>query len=359
MHRSYRLALLKGDGIGPEIVPAAAACVDAALRAVGNRTVTWSERPVGRSAIDSHGIAVPSGTLDALEQQDGWLLGPHDSASYPAPHNTVLNPSGLIRKHFGLFANIRPAKAFPRTPAISPDIDLTIVRENSEGFYADRNTFQGSGEFMPVQGVAVVHGIITEKASERIATAAFELARRRRRHVTIVHKANVLPTAMGLFLNTCRRIAASYPDVVTDDMHIDAMTAHLLRRAPDFDVIVTENMLGDILSDLTGELAGSLGIAPSLNYSDHHAMAQAAHGSAPDIAGQDSANPIAMILSAAMLLEWLAEVHGDRDLARAAQLINDKVESVVVAGIATTDLGGDATTSRFVQAVLTSIDESN
>lgn len=358
MNRSYRLGLLTGDGIGPEIVPVAAACVDAALRAVGGQTISWSEQPIGRSAIESHDTAVPAPTLEALEELDGWILGPHDSASYPPPHNTLLNPSGLIRKHFGLFANIRPAKASPGTNAISPGIDLVIVRENSEGFYADRNTFHGSGEFMPVPGVAIVHGIITERATERIAIAAFELARRRRRHVTIVHKANVLPTAMGLFLETCRRVGALYPDVATDDVHIDAMAARLVRHAAEFDVIVTENMLGDILSDLTGELAGSLGIAASLNYSHDHAMAQASHGSAPDIAGRGSANPIAMILSAAMLLEWLAGTHSDRHLNRAAKLIGDSVESTVAAGITTVDLGGHATTSQFSRAVLAAIGES-
>ena len=224
--------------------------------------------------------------------------------AYPEPQRSQLNPSGALRKHFDLYANVRPARAFGR--AVVPDADLVIVRENTEGFYADRNTFAGTGEFMPTPDVAVTMGIITRAAVERIAVTAFELAQRRRKHLTIVHKANVLRLTMGLFRDVCREVGERYPDVVVDDFHIDAMTVHLVRRGGDFDVLVAENMFGDILSDLTGELAGSLGIAPSLNSSDTRAMAQAAHGSAPDIAGRDLANPIAMILSSAMLLDWLA-----------------------------------------------------
>ena len=157
---------------------------------------------------------------------------------------------------------------------------------------------------------------------------------------------------MGLFRDVCREVGERYPDVVVDDFHIDAMTVHLVRRGGDFDVLVAENMFGDILSDLTGELAGSLGIAPSLNSSDTRAMAQAAHGSAPDIAGRDVANPIAMILSSAMLLDWLAARHGDERLAEAAVLVDDAVRAVVEGGTSTRDLGGTATTSSFTAAVV-------
>ncbi len=276
------------------------------------------------------------------------------STGWPIPSRTVreLNPSGALRKHFDLYANVRPARAFAAGKAVVPDADLVIVRENTEGFYADRNTFAGTGEFMPSPDVAVTMGIITRPAVERIAVTAFELARRRRKHLTIVHKANVLRLTMGLFRDVCREVGERYPDVVVDDFHIDAMTVHLVRRGGDFDVLVAENMFGDILSDLTGELAGSLGIAPSLNSSDTRAMAQAAHGSAPDIAGRDVANPIAMILSSAMLLDWLAARHGDERLAEAAVLVDDAVRAVVEGGTSTRDLGGTATTSSFTAAVV-------
>ena len=345
---TYRLGVMDGDGIGPEIVPAAVAVVDAALRAAETPAIDWTPLALGSAAIEQHGTPVPRSTLDALARLDGWLLGPHDSAAYPEPHRSSLNPSGTIRKRFDLFANVRPAKALAGTGGI----DLVIVRENTEGFYADRNTFRGTGEYMPSPDVAVAMGIFTRGAIERVARVACELARRRRGHVTIVHKANVLQMTMGLFRDTCRAVAGEYPELVVDDVHIDAMTVHLLRRPTDFDVVVTENMFGDILSDLTGELAGSLGIAPSLNSSDEAAMAQAAHGSAPDIAGRGVANPTAMILSAAMLLRWLAERHDDAAVGRAAGLIEGGVADAVTGGTTTRDLGGSATTAQFTEAVV-------
>ena len=267
----------------------------------------------------------------------------------------MLNPSGTIRKHFDLYANIRPAKAFEGANAIVPGTDLVIVRENTQGFYADRNTYAGTGEFMPSPDVAIALGIVTRSAVDRIARSAFDLARRRRKHVTIVHKANVLRLTTGLFRDVCRDVAAEYPEIELDDYHIDAMTVHLVRRADAFDVIVTENMFGDILSDLAGEIAGSLGIAPSLNASATVAMAQAAHGSAPDIAGQNVANPIAIMLSGAMLLDWLAERHDHAPSAQAARLMEEAVARTVRDRVATRDMGGTASTSDFAAAVVSRV----
>jgi 3-isopropylmalate dehydrogenase len=353
--RDYRLGVLPGDGIGPEIVPAAILVVDAAMVVAGAPPIAWVELSLGLSAIESHGSALPEATLAALGDLDGWLLGPHDSASYPEPHRSELNPSGRIRKHFDLFANIRPAKAFQGAKAVVPGTDLVIVRENTEGFYTDRNTYSGTGEFMPTPDVAIALGVFTRPAIERIAHVAFTLARRRRGHVTIVHKANVLRMTTGMFRDVCQVVAAGYPDVTVDDFHIDAMTAHLVRRADDFDVVVTENMFGDILSDLAGEIAGSLGIAPSINCSADRAMAQAAHGSAPDLAGKDVANPIAMISSSAMLLEWLSSRYEDAAIGRAASLVDRAVEATVRSGISTRDMGGTAGTRAFAQAVTDAI----
>ena len=349
---TYRLGVMLGDGIGPEIVPASVRVVDTALAAAGAQPVDWHELPVGGSAIETHGSAVPDTTLAALAELDGWLLGPHDSAAYPEPFRSRLNPSGAIRKHFDLYANVRPARGFEGGRAIAPDTDLVIVRENTEGFYADRNTYAGTGEFMPSPDVAVALGIFTRSAVERIARTAFELARRRRSRVTIVHKANVLQLSSGLFKRVCLEVAQSYPDVAVDDFHIDAMTVHLLRRAATFDVLVAENMFGDILSDMAGELAGSLGIAPSINASDDRCMAQAAHGSAPDIAGTGLANPIAMILSSGMLLDWLGTRHGDARAGDAAVRVEDGVRAAVRGGVSTRDLGGTASTDEFTDAVV-------
>jgi 3-isopropylmalate dehydrogenase len=208
---------------------------------------------------------------------------------------------------------------------------------------------------MPTPDVAIAMGVFTRPAIERIARTAFELARRRRQKLTIVHKANVLRLSSGLFKTVCLEVAESFPDVVVDDFHIDAMTVHLLRRAAFFDVVVAENMFGDILSDLGGELAGSLGIAPSLNASDGRAMAQAAHGSAPDIAGQGLANPVAMILSAAMLLDWLGTRYADERLTDAAIRVEDGVRATVRNGVSTGDLGGSASTSEFTDAVVAAV----
>jgi len=349
----YRLGVLSGDGIGPEIVPAAVQVLDAALAVAGAAPVEWVSLPVGAAAIETHGSALPDVTVATLDKLDGWLLGPHDSAAYPAEHKAQLNPSGFLRKHFDLFANIRPAKAFEGTPALVPGLDLVVVRENTEGFYADRSTYRGTGEFMPTADVAIAMGIFTRPAIERIARQAVELASRRRRHLTIVHKANVLRTSTGFFLEICREVAADYPGLEVDDFHIDAMTVHLVRHGADFDVLVTENMFGDILSDLTGELAGSLGIAPSINASHHRAMAQAAHGSAPDIAGRDLANPTAMIASGGMLLDWL----GSEESKQAAVLVDRGLRATVARGIRTADLGGTAGTAEFTKAVVASINE--
>ena len=348
--RPYRLGVLEGDGIGPEIVPAATRVVDAALARTGG-AVEWVPLPIGWTAIHQHGQHTPPSTVEALAGLDGWLLGPHDSAAYPEPHRSQLNPSGALRKRFDLFANIRPAKGVPGSTAVAPDADLVIVRENTEGFYADRNTYAGTGEFMPSPEVAIAMGVFTRPRVERIARVAFDLARQRRRRVTIVHKANVLRLSSGLFRDVCREVAADYPDVEVDDQHIDAMTVHLVRRAADFDVIVTENMFGDILSDLAGELAGSLGLAASLNASERRAMAQAAHGSAPDIADRDVANPVSMILSAALLLGWLGDRHTDPEVAAAAELIERAVADTLAAGVRTRDLGGAESTSGFAAAV--------
>ncbi len=353
--RQIRLGLIDGDGIGHEIVPATRRVVDDALAVVGATTVRWAPLVMGHKAIEEGGSPLPERTLDALGELDGWIMGPHDSASYPDEARVGPPPGGAIRKRFGLFANIRPARAFAGVRSMSPDMDLVIVRENSEGLYADRNMFAGAGEFMPTPDVALSVGVVTRQASERIAHTAFRLARLRRKHVTIVHKANVLPMTTGLFRDVCLEVGESYPDVRITQQHVDAMAAHLVRSGSEFDVVVTENLFGDILSDLAGELSGSLGTAASLNCSDDTAMAQAAHGAAPAIAGRNRANPTALMLSGAMLLRWLGERRDDPLLERAAARIEGAIAATFAAGAATADLGGLASTSEFTEHVLARI----
>jgi 3-isopropylmalate dehydrogenase len=346
----YRLGVLNGDGIGPEIVQAATEVLGAAA---GKHGVALDLVPLrmGWEAIKHGQAAMPAETIAALAACDGWIMGPHDSASYPADERAKRNPSGELRIHFDLFANIRPAQALRGVPALSPDMDLIIVRENTEGFYSDRNMAVGTGELMPTRDMVLTVGKFTSHAAERIAKVAFELARTRRKSVAIVHKANVLPLSYGLFIETCRKVGANYPDVAIESYHIDAMAALVVRRGADFDVIVTTNMFGDILSDLTAELSGSLGLAPSINAGARHVMAQAAHGSAPDIAGKGVANPLGIILSTAMMLRHLGQDRGDRRIDDLGAAIDAAVRDAVADGARTPDLGGSLSTVGMANAI--------
>jgi 3-isopropylmalate dehydrogenase len=349
---NHRLGVLLGDAIGPEIVPATTRVIDAAVERVDDVGLEWVELPLGWAAIEEHGHHTPESTLEALADLDGWLMGPHDSAAYPEEFKATLNPSGTIRRRFRLYANLRPSRNLPNVPALVEDTDLIIARENTEGFYGDRSMFEGLGEVRPTEDVALATGLFTRPAIERIAHTAFRLARTRRKRVTIVHKANVLRMTTGMFKRICLEVAEQYPDVEVDDFHIDAMAALVVRRAPHFDVIVTENMFGDILSDLTAELVGSLGTAGGLNASDEVAMAQAAHGSAPDIAGEDLANPIGMMVSAWQLLRWLADRKGDASLAQVADRCETGMLEALAAGHRTKDLGGELGTTGFTDQVI-------
>lgn len=348
--KTYRIGVLAGDGIGKEIIEANQIVLHAILEKV-DVTTEFLQLPMGREAIEKEHTPLSQETKDQLDTCDAWILGPHDSVSYPDRFKQERNPSGELRHYFDLFSNVRPAKKMPKTKSLVEDIDLVIYRENTEGYYVDRNMYAGLGEFQVTPDVAVSTGVFTRKAIERIARAAFNAAVERKKKVTIVHKANVIRLGSGLFLNVCKEVAEEYPDVSVDDYHIDAMAAHLVRRPEDFDVIVTENMFGDILSDLTGELAGSLGLAPSINASETKAMAQAAHGSAPDIEGKDIANPIGIMHSTVMLLEWLSMKHKDVRLKDAARLMEKSIDTTVRNNIVTSDLGGTASTSSFAEAV--------
>jgi isocitrate/isopropylmalate dehydrogenase len=235
-------------------------------------------------------------------------------------------------------------------------MDLVIVRENTEGFYADRNMFMGPGEFMPEPDMALAIRKITAKGSRRIAQSAFELARTRRRKVTAVHKANVLRVSDGLFLSEVRKVAAVFPDVTYDEQLMDSMAALLVRDAARFDVVVATNMYGDILSDEAAELSGSLGLAGSINAGERHCMAQAQHGSAPDIAGQDLANPTSLMLSAAMLLDWLGARHGRANYVEAASAVDAAIDRLLAqAETRTKDVGGALGTRAFTERVIASL----
>ncbi len=352
-----RLLVLEGDGIGPEIVAATLAVTRAALDRCGIGA-EFTSRIIGFAALEKHGTTFPADVLEAARAADGVILGPVSHQDYPPTDQGGLNPSGVLRKGLDLYANIRPARTRPYVPApLNRPFDLVIVRENTEGFYADRTMFAGGGEFMPTPDLALAVRKVTTEGSRRIAVSAFELARQRRRKVTAVHKANVLRMSDGLFLDQVRKVAASFPDVAYDEKIVDAMTALLIRDPAQFDVIVTTNMFGDILSDEASELSGSLGMAPSLNCSAAHAIAQAQHGSAPDIAGRDIANPVSLIASTAMLLRWISQRSNDAALERAATQIDQALELTLDEPTTRTrDLGGQTGTRAFGVAVTANLD---
>jgi isocitrate/isopropylmalate dehydrogenase len=352
-----RLLVLEGDGIGPEITAATLGVLRATDAKFG-LALTLDTAVVGWTAHRAQGTTFPDAVEHAAKAADGVLLGPVSHNDYPPRDQGGLNPSGELRKRLDLYANIRPARSregFP--PRCGKSVDLVIVRENTEGFYADRNMFQGSGEFMPTPDLALAVRKVTREGSTRIAEAAFKLAKQRRKKVTCVHKANVLRVSDGLYLECTRAVAARYPQVAYEERIIDAMAALLIRDASAFDVIVTTNMFGDILSDEASEIAGSLGLAASLNAGAAHAVAQAQHGSAPDIAGKNIANPASLIGSAAMWLSWLGERRGDDRLVRAGAAIEAALDRVIAEPSGRTpDLGGalgtDAFGKRVAEAVL-------
>ncbi|WP_323005020.1 isocitrate/isopropylmalate dehydrogenase family protein [Pseudorhodobacter sp.] len=359
---TLKLALLPGDGIGPEIAASTRLVLDAADKAFG-LGLSWQEVAIGFEALKTTGSTFPDSALDAVRGCDGLILGPVSHNTYPPRDKGGLNPSGELRKRLDLFANIRPARSRAGiAPRTGVPIDLVVVRENTEGFYADRNMFAGAGEVMPTEDVALAFRKITRKASLNIAHAAFAEAEARRKagtgpgKVTAVHKANVMRVSDGLFLDCVRSVAADHPQIAYDERLVDAMCAHLVRNPAEFDVICTTNMFGDILSDLASEIAGSLGLAASLNAGTDYAMAQAQHGSAPDIAGQDKANPSSLIGSAAMLLDWLGAKRGDARLHAAGKAIDEALETVLLQPQKRTgDLGGNSGTRAFGEAVAAAI----
>jgi isocitrate/isopropylmalate dehydrogenase len=356
-NQSVRLVVLPGDGIGPEITAATLHVLSAADRAYG-LDLQFEEASVGFAALKAHGTTLPDASFEKAKSAGGVILGPVSHNDYPPVAQGGLNPSGELRKRLDLFANIRPARSRPGfPPRCGKAVDLVIVRENTEGFYADRSMHVGIGEMMPTPDLAISIRKITREGSTRIAEAAFRLAARRpRKHVTAVHKANVLRVSDGFFLDCVRAVAKRFPDIRYEERIMDAMAALLVRDAGQFDVIVTTNMFGDILSDEAAEIAGSLGLAASINAGAHHALAQAQHGSAPDIAGKDMANPSSLIGSAAMLLGWLAERHGDERCARAAGAIERALDQVIAKPEwRTADLGGPLGTKAFAERVAAAV----
>lgn len=328
---TYQIVLIPGDGIGPEV--AAAACRVIEATGLG---IEWRTHAAGQAALDKLGSPLPAETLAAVKAAHATLKGPTATPSGTGFRSVNVE----LRQKLHLYANYRPARSLVGVPSRYEDVDLIVVRENTEGLYSGL-------EHEVVPGVVESLRVVTEQASERIARFAFETARRQgRKRVTCVHKANILKLSDGLFLRTCRRVAESFADIQFDDCIIDAAAMKLVINPQAFDVMVMENLFGDIVSDLTAGLVGGLGLAPSANVGDGVGVFEAVHGSAPDIAGKGIANPTALILSAVLMLRYLNEK-------QAADRIENAVRAVYARGeVRTGDLGGRATTSQFVDALL-------
>ena len=350
-----KVLVLPGDGIGPEIVTPTVAVLETADRAYG-LGLALESADIGLASLATQGTTLPPAVLERIPRVDGVVLGPVSHYDYPPRHEGGLNPSAELRVRFKLFANVRPCRSHADLSVLRAPMDLVIVRENTEGFYSDRNMFAGSGEFMPDPDNAFSIRKISARGCARVAHAAFELAARRRGKVTAVHKANVLRLSDGLFLREVRAVAARFPDVELEELIVDATAAALVRRPDTFDVIVTTNMFGDILSDEASELSGSLGLGGSLNAGHNIGVAQAQHGSAPDIAGQGIANPTSLILSAAMLLDWRGRRDNNQALINAAADIETAVENVLAnPATRTGDIGGSLGTREFADEVIASL----
>jgi 3-isopropylmalate dehydrogenase len=351
-----KIVILPGDGIGPETMSVAVQ----ALEVVASRfdfPLTLHHELAGHDALKKHGATVTQALLDTVKAADGLMLGPMATYDFKDEAKGEINPSKFFRKQLDLFANIRPARTFEGIPTLTGPFDLIVVRENTEGFYADRNVESGNSEILVTPDVGISLRRITRSCCERVARSAFELAMQRQRHLTLVHKHNVLKITDGIFLDECRRVAKEFPEVQVDDVIVDAMMAHVVRAPERFDVIVTTNMFGDILSDLTAELSGSLGLGGSLNAGASHAMGQAAHGSAPDIAGQDVANPLSQVVSASMLLAWLARRAQDDRYLLGAQAIERAMQWCIAHKQVTRDIGGRLGTRASGDALIKALQD--
>jgi len=349
-----RILVLPCDGIGPEITAAAVVVLQAADAAY-RLGLTFDYDDVGFASLEKYGITLRDEVLEKAKTYDGIILGTQSHADYPKPEKGGRNVSAGFRIGLDLYANVRPARTRPFLPSNMKEgktMDLVIMREATEGFYPDRNMTKGWGEVMPSPDMALSIRKITRHCSDRIARRAFELAMKRRKKVTAIHKANSFHMTDGLFLECVYNIAKEFPQVETDDLLVDASTAHLVRNPERFDVLVATNFYGDILSDMASELSGSLGLAGSMMASDTHCCAQAQHGSAPDIQGQDKANPTSMILSVAMLLQWMGEHHKQPALTKAADAMEAAVDRVLADPASrTADLGGKLGCKAFGERV--------
>ncbi len=338
MSKTYEIAVLKGDGIGPEVTDATIRVLDA-VQDSSSIKLNFLYGKAGYHCIATYGTNLPEETIALIKQTDACLKGPMTTPEKPgAPVSAAVK----IRKLFNLYANIRPCRSFPNVEALKPNIDLVVVRENTEGMYS-------GVEYEVSPGVAVAMRIITQEASTLVAEYAFKLAEKRRKHLTYVHKANILRITDGIFNDAVKAAAKNHPDVTIDDVHIDAMAMHLIKKPETYDVIVTTNLFGDVISDEAAQVTGSLGLAAGANIGDAYGMFEPVHGSAPKYTGQNRVNPTATIMAAQMMLDYLGEKE-------AATKIENAVMKVLNEGkVRTKDLGGSSTTSQMSDAIASKV----
>jgi isopropylmalate/isohomocitrate dehydrogenase-like protein len=338
MAKTYNIAVLKGDGIGPEVTDSALEVLQA-VQDTSDLRLNFLYGEAGYHCIAEHGTNLPEETVALLKRTDACLKGPMTTPETPgAPVSAAVK----IRKMFNLYANVRPCRTFPNVEALKPDIDLVVVRENTEGMYSGI-------EYEVSPGEAVALRIITKKASLLVAEHAFKLAEKRRKHLTYVHKANILRITDGIFNDAVKETAKNHPDVAVDDIHIDAAAMHLIKKPETFDVIVTTNLFGDVISDEAAQVTGSLGLAAGANIGDTYGMFEPVHGSAPKYTGMNRVNPTAMIMAAQMMLDYVGE-----------KAVATKIESAVMqvlseGKVRTKDLGGASTTSEMSEAIASKV----
>jgi 3-isopropylmalate dehydrogenase len=333
----YNISLIKGDGIGPEQTAAAKSILETIN---DNSQIKFRilEVECGDSALARVGKALPDSALDAIKKSQACLKGPVGE--------TAADVIIVLRRMFDLYANVRPAKSYPNIPSLSSNVDLVTVRENTEDVYL-------GWEFNTDENTVVALRVTSEQASRRIAEYAFKasMIRNNKFRVVAVHKANVLRKGDGLFAATCRSVAENYPKIQYSELYVDAASMNLIRNPDEFDIIVTTNLFGDILSDEAAQVAGALGMGPAANIGDRFALFEPVHGAAFDIAGKNVANPSSILLSTKMMLEWLSDKYGDKNAMAEGKRIEDAIVNMLKQGKKTKDIGGKLSTTEFAALV--------
>ena len=332
----YKISLIMGDGIGPELSESAISVLNTIQEKYGIE-FEISKLIAGDKSLEQTGKALPEDVIETIKNSDVCLKAPVGESAA----DVIV----VLRRMLDLYANIRPSKSYPHMPALRDDIDMVIVRENTEDLYTGKEFSLGDS--------AVALRIISESASKRIAKYAFETAQQRNsmKKVTCVHKSNVMRVTDGLFAKACADVSKDYPEIKFEEMYVDACAMNLIRQPEKFDVVVTTNLFGDILSDESSQVVGGLGMAPAANLGDDFALFEPVHGAAFDIAGQNIANPSSFLLSIKMMLDWLGAKHNDPKCFEVAKKLESTIFDLVKSGIKTKDIGGDKTTSEFTKQI--------